>query len=217
MTVDKRESVNENWLGKAARYLKGHGVIETNKDIADGTGYSPESISNMISGRVPISDKFKEKFTKEFDRFLKQSFAEEPVVLYGKSPTSVPFYDVDVTASPLKVFNDGKEYADYFIDVPMFQDCTFAVRVYGNSMQPAYNNGEVVACKKIADKDLIFWGETYLVVTDEMRTIKFIRKHKDKHYITLVSANSEYDPVDIPKNKVLHLFLVKGKIAVTNN
>src|SRR5690242_8652352 len=132
---------NENWFAKSVRYLKGTGIISTDKEVADRTGYSPESISNMISGRVPVSEKFNLKFNAEFGKHLKESFTSEPLVPYGKK-IGIPFFEIDVTAHPIQIFNDGNEYADFFIDVPMFRDCDLAVRVYGNSMQPAYNNGE---------------------------------------------------------------------------
>jgi repressor LexA len=214
MDVDKAKFLKDVEVLKTSR------VIVLDKEIIDNTGVNKSALStylNPVSEAIP-SRPFLKKFYEYYGKHLKQNGdVREPLVPYGNKPIGIPFYEVDVTASPMVIFNDGSEYADFFIDVPMFRDCSFAVRVYGESMRPAYNNGEVVACKKITDKEVIFYGETYLVITKEMRTIKCIRKHKQKEYLILSSANSEFDPVEIHRDKIIHLFLVKGKIAITNN
>lgn len=63
------EPPNENWLALAVKKLKAQGVIEQDKDVADRTGYSAGSVSNMLSGRSEISHKFKVKFEKVFGTF----------------------------------------------------------------------------------------------------------------------------------------------------
>src|SRR5690606_37375709 len=44
--------------------------------------------------------------------------------------------------------------------VPDFKTADFVITVIGNSMQPKYNSGDVVACKKLSLTDLFFqWGK----------------------------------------------------------
>jgi len=69
----------------------------------------------------------------------------------------------------------------------------------------------------VFDKSIIMYGEVYLVVTDVLRTIKFIRKAKNGANVILASANDRFDDVEIPRDKILHLFIVKGKISLTHN
>lgn len=57
---------DKQWLEDAIKDLKARGFIKRDKDIADKTGYSPESISNMLAGRVAVSEKFKRKFRETF-------------------------------------------------------------------------------------------------------------------------------------------------------
>jgi transcriptional regulator with XRE-family HTH domain len=65
--VDKVDNTNENWLTIAVRKLKAEGVITRDKQVADMTGYSKEAVSNMLSGRTAISQKFKTKFYETFN------------------------------------------------------------------------------------------------------------------------------------------------------
>lgn len=66
--MDNAKHTNGNWLADAAQILKGKGIIKRDKDIADMTGYSKESVSNMLSGRTAISNKFKTKFEEIFGK-----------------------------------------------------------------------------------------------------------------------------------------------------
>lgn len=68
--MDNEDSHNENWLKGAVDKLRSQGVIKRDKEIAERTGYSPESVSNMISGKVNVSDKFKRKFQESFKEEL---------------------------------------------------------------------------------------------------------------------------------------------------
>lgn len=131
-----------------------------------------------------------------------------------KNYSLIPFYNIDVFASPEKTFDDNPETPAYFLSVPGFSDCSYALPVCGNSMAPKFKNGDVIAVKEINNKDIILYGEAYLVITDEYRVVKIIRKHQDQDKIILMSENPEYDPVEICRDEVRKLYLVKGKIEI---
>lgn len=134
----------------------------------------------------------------------------------------VPFYDVDVAASAgVEMFNDKNEMPNYHYNVPGFEDCDFAVPVFGHSMYPTYENGTVIMCKKINDKTLIIYGEAYLVVTKDYRMVKRLQKSENKGSVIACSDNEEerdtrgkkkYEPFEIPIDKIIHLYLIKGVI-----
>lgn len=53
-------------LIKAVRFLYGQGKIASDKDISDKTGYSKGTVSGYITGRIPASVKFLNKFEEVF-------------------------------------------------------------------------------------------------------------------------------------------------------
>jgi len=57
---------DKQWLEDAIKSLKARGIIKRDKEVADKTGYSDASISNMLAGRVAVSEKFKRKFYEVF-------------------------------------------------------------------------------------------------------------------------------------------------------
>lgn len=126
----------------------------------------------------------------------------------------VPYYDIDATAGNVTIFNeDGTEYIKDYISVPAFQDCEMFINVSGNSMYPKYCSGELIALKRLKDFEVIAYNEAYLIVTDEQRLLKYIKKSKEKNMWTLKSEHPEYEDFDIHIKKIRFLYIVKGKIT----
>lgn len=129
----------------------------------------------------------------------------------------VPYYDIDITASFQESFNDIAETPEMYIDFKPFNDCTAYLPIYGDSMYPKFASGEIVALKKITNLNVILFGEPYLIITnnitDNLRTLKIIRKHKDEDKLILKPSNPNFDETVIPKESVVSLYLVKGKIT----
>lgn len=126
----------------------------------------------------------------------------------------VPYYDIDATAGDMTIFaEDGEEYVKQYITVPAFSDCEMFINVWGNSMYPKYCSGELIALKRVNDLEIVPYNEAYLVVTKEQRLLKYIRKGTSKTHWKLCSENEEFEAFEIPIKKVLHLYMVKGKIT----
>lgn len=134
------------------------------------------------------------------------------------SEPQIPYYNIDVTASAFPVFADEREEPEYFISIPAFKDCDFAVPIYGDSMYPKIKNGHIVAVKEVKNKAVILYGEIYLVITEDYRTVKYIRKHKgEKDKVLLCSENPSFDDVEIHLDSIIRLFKVRGQISINVN
>lgn len=132
----------------------------------------------------------------------------------------VPYYEnIDVSGGILPMFNDNKEIPTFYINYQHFNDCTAYLPVVGDSMYPRYASGEIVAVKEIRNRDIIQWGEAYLVVcndnADNLRTIKLVHPcEKDDSKIILRASNPNYKgDTPISKEDVISMFIVKGKIT----
>lgn len=129
------------------------------------------------------------------------------------SETAIPFYD-----KPIEGFSDEdtEETPKYMIDFRPFNDCTFYRPVYGDSMIPKFRRGDILACKRISDKDPLIYGETYICsFIQDGRTIELlrtIRRNEDPGTISLVPLNPEYDPIIIPVTSIEALYIIKGRI-----
>lgn len=130
----------------------------------------------------------------------------------------VPYYDIDVTGSITGSFQDMREKPEFFVDFRPFNDCTAYLPVYGDSMYPQFCSGEIVVIKEWPNKNVLLWGEPYLVITDEtcnnLRTVKLVFPADEKGHITLRASNPNFkgDTV-IPLDCVIGLYIIKGKIT----
>ncbi len=200
--------------------------------IADIVSKYPDvNIDWLITGRG-VMIKSVTQMTEE-DRYKESIFgktpnqAEEPSATYTKSamidtnentliqlPGSVAFYeDIDVTAGPDVLFTDGSTSPTDYIHVPNFQDCDVAFPIWGDSMFPAYQSGQVVLCKEFHDwRSYVPYGEVFLIITDNLRTIKYVKKGQSEQSLLLVSENTHYEPFELPKNHIRRMFFVKGSV-----
>ena len=95
------------------------------------------------------------------------------------------------------------------IDVPFISPDSSIVRVSGDSMQPVICCGDMVAIREVRNLDLIFWGQIYVVLLDDYRMVKYVRKHQDPSMVILRSANKEYDDIEVRKSDIRDLFVVE--------
>ena len=119
-------------------------------------------------------------------------------------------YDVDVTAGNMgrsMMFSNDRLIGA--IDVPFISPDSSIVRVSGDSMQPVICCGDMVAIREVRNLDLIFWGQIYVVLLDDYRMVKYVRKHQDPSMVILRSANKEYDDIEVRKSDIRDLFVVE--------
>ncbi|KAF0195268.1 MAG: helix-turn-helix domain-containing protein [Bacteroidetes bacterium] len=204
--------------------------------FAKKIGYeSGQTVYNILNYGRPISMRFALSVVNAFELIsinwlltgegtMIDVASKNSEVFNGKSQTGneaeskkessckeIPYYDIEVSAGPISFYQDYPELPHTALEIPFVSDVDLAMPVYGDSMYPRIKSGDIVLLKKITDPDIILFGEVYLVITNDYRTLKYVRKHEDDSKIILVSENEKFDPVTIRKDSILHLFIYKGK------
>jgi phage repressor protein C with HTH and peptisase S24 domain len=59
---------------------------------------------------------------------------------------------------------------------------------------------------------LVSWGEIYIVIMDNRRVVKYVRRDEDPNKIILKSANEDYDPMEVDKKDIVAMYPVKAII-----
>lgn len=221
-------SVNENWLVLAVRKLKAEGRIVRDKEVADETGYSKESISNMLSGRSAVSEKFKRKFEEVYG---KRNIVSEDRAPYGSASQldlgdrtiiNVPLVGQLAYAGYLSGFADN-EFVEtlpttaFVVDKePKGKYIAFEVR--GDSMDDgtseSYISGDIILCREIKrelwqSKLHIKKWDFVIVHRTKGIVIKKIKSHDTATgFLTLHSINTEYEDFTVKIDDVLQLFNV---------
>ena len=130
-----------------------------------------------------------------------------------KDGTGIPLIPVEAMAG---CFTGSQtillQECDHYV-VPAFKNADFLIYVRGDSMQPRYFSGDMVACKMLSPTDLFFqWGKVYVLDTDQGALIKKVEQGTDDETITLVSENENYKLFQIPRRAVYHIAIVMGLI-----
>ncbi|WP_333615635.1 S24 family peptidase [Bacteroides pyogenes] len=125
-----------------------------------------------------------------------------------------PYYNIDFIGGFDIVLNNQSITPDYLIDFQKYKDADCWCNITGHSMEPLISNGDIIAIKKMKEwKDFILYGEAYGIITEDLRTVKIITKsERGDDFLKLVPVNKseEYQPQDIPKRLVTHVFKVLG-------
>lgn len=127
-----------------------------------------------------------------------------------------PYYNVDFIGGFDLFLNDNTIDPEYNIDfTPLNKSGIMWCNMTGNSMYPKLISGSIIAIKEILDwQNYLTFGEIYAIVTsNDLRTVRIIRKSADENNFRLVPINTtEYDEQEIKKNVVSRVFEVLGSI-----
>ncbi|WP_090342068.1 S24 family peptidase [Dyadobacter koreensis] len=96
--------------------------------------------------------------------------------------------------------------------IASFIACDEYFTMYGQEMYPVYQPGQVMMCKELIDWDFIPFGNAFLVVTDSMRLVRYVKKSSCPDSVKLVSENSHFDTFEIPKSSIKRLYIVTATI-----
>lgn len=99
--------------------------------------------------------------------------------------------------------------------IPAFKGSDFLIQVKGDSMQPTYYSGDLVACQRVPLDDLFFqWNKTYVLDTKQGPLIKRIMPGSDSSHVLIVSDNDSYPPFELSKSQFHGVALVRGLVRL---
>lgn len=195
-------------------------------DFAHRIGVDTSNMSKYINGRLPVSEALLNRIVVNLGvskQWLEEGtdlpFAKPsaPVTTALSIPTqqrpadgATPVYDIDVTAGTLpraRLFADDQITG--WVCMPQVSPDSRIVRVSGDSMEPVIRNGAFVAIRELTGTQYIAWGQIYVVLLDDYRLIKYVRKHDNPANVILRSANPEYDDMVIARSDIRELMLVQ--------
>lgn len=112
-------------------------------------------------------------------------------------------------------FCDTPDESEYLpMVIPGYEDCTHAVNVWGDSMSPLIESGQIIVMK-LWEESFFDWGNIYFIVTKGgYRTTKRVYPSDREGFVQLRSENAaKHPPFEIERSDIARCFLVKGWIC----
>lgn len=216
-TMMKKKDITRHFIDKVNSLIERR-ILRNRRELVDILNWNESSLSNVMAGRRPVPEDIAERLFKlyNFDK------PDPPLPILQEG---TPVYELTATAGQMDNINQVPEVPAFHVNVPGYEDCNFGMYVYGHSMYPTIENGSLILCRRIFDKDVLMYGEIYLIRTHDYLIVKRIQKSDKKNCILCTSDNFEqrsekyrrFEPFDLDKDKILDLYLIKGIIKKTQS
>jgi phage repressor protein C with HTH and peptisase S24 domain len=173
------------------------------------------TVNNYILGKRKVSFELMERMAAKYpDLSTAWLLTGEGPMFNDKDSDSSsiitrPRLPVTAAAGSLSEYIGGiyMEQCEQLPIVLTFPPYDFTMIVKGDSMEPKYEGGDEIACKKV--EKIIEWGKTYVVDTNDGAFLKRVYD-EDEQNIRCVSYNSEYHDFIVPKCEVNGIYRVVG-------
>lgn len=198
----------------------------TQARFAERVGVDPSNLSRILSGHTAVSEAFINRIV--VDTGVSKAWLKEGAGIpfprdiharemsgdthprLARNRRGAPIYDINVSAGNA---NLSREFTDDrivgYLDIPGANPEYPLVKVRGTSMSPRLADGCWVSIRPVSDTAPILWGQIYVVVLDDYRMIKYVRRHTDPDKLVLHSDNPEYEDIVVSRADVRSLYLVE--------
>ena len=196
-------------------------IAEFERNVSLANGYikkfkgsiGSDKLSNIISYYPDININWLITGEGSMLKSENSNMVAEPLVEYGKKQTK-PRIPYTAAAGSLTSSVEGIT-ADQCEQIPrinIFPEYDFTIIIKGDSMEPKYEGGDEVACKRIDSTSFIQWGKVHVLDTAQGILIK--RTYEDGDKIRCVSYNQEYPDFSIDKSEIYSMSLVVGLVRL---
>lgn len=189
------------------------------EEFAKLLGVSSRTVQNWERGKT-IPDSKREMLRKIAND--KTATPLKPQSYFGGDDVAVvslPLIPLDAVAGMPTDDNDGVLFDNcerYTIPEFSAKGAQYLIRVSGTSMLPKYNNGDILACRRIDEITFFQWGKVYVMDTRQGALVKklFPDKSNPDNVLCVSENKSEFPPFSLPKEEIRSLSIVVGVIGV---
>lgn len=205
------------------RLMHREGLTQT--QFAEKIGKAQPQVSDIMRGKIKISDNFIEDIYDAFPDLQRGWLTESDNYIYeGSDKVSESFIPPGTKPRLPKTFMQGN--IEDFLDknrsmcqekkiITQFADYEFTLILKNDRMSPKYQRGDELAFRK---SSIVEWGNDYLLDTDEGPKFKrvFLEEDEDGNKVVRCeSYNKEHYPdFTIPMEKIYEFYKCVGVIRV---
>ena len=203
-------------IKKLRQFLKENNI--TQEKAAERLGITVGAVNALLTGKRDFGRKSATAWGDEFGLSVYWLMTGEgEMLLNGTNENGevlmLPVINLDTRAG--LGINEVADAPEYMVETMPFsrsvaRDGDFVMPVIGESMTPRYPNGTYVLVRPLPSwREYLELGAAYVLeLLDGRRLIKEIRAGSDAEHFTLHSVNPTFDPSEIAKNFIAHIFAV---------
>jgi len=94
---------------------------------------------------------------------------------------------------------------------------TLIIPACNDAMHPKIKQGEFMFMEKVTNKSMIHEGMIYLIITNDYKIVRYIKKHENPDNLILQTESKNYDDVVIQWGQISEMYLYKGKYSQSIN
>ena len=197
----------------------------TQKRLSEMVGVSEKTVQNWEYGKtIP---KTKHQILRDILTGGPETAEESPVKTlqyYGGDKASektimLPLVPIGAGAALPGDDQDGvMPYDCEMYAVPEFTavGAKYLIRVHGESMEPDYQDGDLLACRKIDDLLFVQPGRIYVLDTNQGQLVKMIMEDKDHPDILICHSlnTARFADFQIPRSAIRSISIVVGVVSI---
>lgn len=131
-----------------------------------------------------------------------------------ESEYEVPLLPVAAFAGNLQSWSEGFALSQCEKIVAPVKGVDFAIRLSGESMEPALHNGSTLFIKRINERAFLPWGNMMVVDTENGVLVKSIYPvDGDSQAIEARSVNPKYPPIRIPGESIYGIYRILSSVT----
>lgn len=128
----------------------------------------------------------------------------------------VPVYE-SVTLQSLESLFSNTLKPNSYLSLPNLPKCDGAVRMWGDTMSPELQSGDLLVYKKVKDlRNGLFLGQIYLLSVEldgeEYIMVQYVEQSDVHESVKLVSKNERYPAKDVPLDSIKALAMIKASV-----
>lgn len=189
--------------------------------LQQNNGISEDNIARFLAYAPDINTEWlltgNGNMTKVQEKTTPQSYEALPIAhqTSENNQEGIPLIPLSAMAGAFTEETAVMEFECERYVIPAFKGADFLIQVKGDSMQPTYYSGDLVACQRVPLNDIFFqWNKAYVLDTKQGPLIKRIMPGSDENHIRIVSDNTNYPPFELSKDQFNGVALVRGIVRL---
>ncbi len=182
--------------------------------------YSRASLSQILQGKRPVPVSLMRMIAETYDvRYNWLLTGEGNMSVSGSREYGTPHKPIRTKPHIVQYAAAGtlteaiEAECEQRPEVTFMPRYDFTIEVKGDSMVPAFNSGDVLACRDVTRDSYIQWGKPHVMSTTQGIIVK--RPYDDGENIRCKSDNPMFADFCIPRAEIYSIALVLGVVRLT--